>query len=130
MLIQLGLVSNLVILIVFIKFNLYEIYYFVFQFNNIMIVFNILPIYPLDGYRILENLLSNIYEEVYLNDLLNVISLIMLVILLIFIIISKSIALLIIYVFLVYKFILNFITTKKKKKIDEILKSNYFYFFR
>lgn len=94
-----------------------------------MIVFNILPIYPLDGYRIIECILKHIYDETYSNDILMLISSILMMLLIIVLVISRSVGLIIVYLFLVYKQIIHFKTLRDKDHLIEYLNANYFYFY-
>lgn len=75
----------------------------IMQYNQLMLGFNLLPIYPLDGYRILANLLSIWYEEEYLNDVLSYLSLLGITFLSIFAYLAKSIGLGLIIIFLLVK---------------------------
>lgn len=95
-----------------------------------MLVFNALILYPLDGYNIIYTLLSFIYEDEFIYDILKYLSLINFVLILIITLIFKSIILGIILIILIYKYIINKqnhqLLSLKKKQIW----TKYFYFYR
>jgi len=99
-----GIFINLIILIVLRTNYLSNPYLKVIkQYNQIMLSFNLLPIYPLDGYRILASLLGLLYEDEYLDEVLFYISLLGITILSIISYLAKSIGLGLILIFLLYK---------------------------
>ena len=95
-----------------------------------MIVINLLPIFPLDGYKIIEDILGNFYEDTFKNEILKKISILSLIIYFFIVIISKSIGLFLIFVLLLIKQVKNNRKIKIKEKLDEILITNYFIFFK
>lgn len=58
-----GILFHLLCFLVFTYFNLQGS--FLYQYNLCMLLFNLLPIYPLDGYTIIEQLLHVRYESEY-----------------------------------------------------------------
>ena len=64
-----GILVNLIIYFVIkiFKFNVPNTAYY---FNLIMLLINILPIYPLDGYRILSKILNKIFDPEYTFEFL------------------------------------------------------------
>lgn len=95
-----------------------------------MIVINLLPIFPLDGYKIIEDVLGNFYEDNFLYTLLNKISIFSLLVFLFITIYSKSIGLYLVFILLLIKQIVNIRQIKLKEKLKEILISNYFIFLK
>ena len=95
-----------------------------------MIIINLLPIFPLDGYKIIEDILGNFYEDTYRNEILIKVSSLSLVIYFFITIISQSIGLFLIFILLLTKHITNYKTNKLKEKLNEILISNYFIFLK
>lgn len=91
-----------------------------------MILFNLIPIYPLDGNRVISLFLSKIYDDEYCYRLLSIISLIFLVFLIIYFIMFKSFASLIIIVFLSIKQVEYYKVTKMKVFKHKILLTYYF----
>jgi stage IV sporulation protein FB len=85
-------------------------------YNILMIIFNLLPVAPLDGYKILKNLLEIIFEEEYLNDCLFYLSLIILTIISIILFITKLYGYYVIISFLIIK------TIKEKNSKNILLK--------
>ena len=81
-----------------------------------MIIFNLLIIYPLDGYRILNEILDIYYDKEYLNYLLFIISLINIVICSIVFIFLKCYGYFIILIFLLFRTIEIYKTNKLKNK--------------
>ena len=74
------------------------------NYNLLMIFFNILPIYPLDGYRILEalfRLINDPFKEQKILSKLSFISLLIAFIILIFY--AKSISVVVLFAFLIYQ---------------------------
>ncbi|MBQ3001934.1 MAG: hypothetical protein IJD76_05645 [Bacilli bacterium] len=64
-----GIIVNLVLLIIsiIIKNGAFELLY---SYNKLLILINLIPIMPLDGGFILKYLLSYVYDDEYINDLL------------------------------------------------------------
>ena len=69
-----GILSNIIVLLIIKLFRL-KIYDSVYYFNLIMLLINLLPIYPLDGYRIVSKILNKIFDPLYTFDFLFWISL-------------------------------------------------------
>ena len=63
-----GITTNILLIVILKQFESILIIKTLIKFNKIMILFNIIPIFPLDGYRIIEDLINNniIFEEIYL----------------------------------------------------------------
>lgn len=113
-----GIISNMLIIIFIYQIKdkdtfLSDYYSFIIEYNYSLILFSILPIYPLDGYNILQGVL-----EKALNDDLSKglsisrnISLISLTLMVIYSLYSKTIGLIIIMGYLIFK---NFILFKRK----------------
>lgn len=91
-----------------------------------MIIFNLLPIFPLDGFQILREILTIIYDESYSLDLLKYLNIFMLLVLSITCYIYKSLGLLILTIFLSIKFKDLMKTIKYKKLKSQIYWTNYF----
>ena len=119
-----GLANNLILLFVFKKLKLTSTIYY--QFNNMMIIFNIIPIYPLDGYRLINLFLSKIYDDEYCYHLLAIISMFFLVILFLLLLIFRSLSFGIIILFLIVKQVEYYRNYKLKIKQNKILLTNYF----
>jgi stage IV sporulation protein FB len=116
-----GIVGNLII-IIFIKLLKIESLNYLVTYNFLLIIFNLLPIIPLDGFRILKDTLSLIYDDEYTYLLIKNIDIFCLIMLLIILIIFKLYAQLIIWSFLLYKLINYNIDNKKMQKLVELLK--------
>ena len=116
-----GIVGNLII-ILFIKLLKIESLNYLVTYNFLLIIFNLLPIIPLDGFRILKDTLSLIYDDEYTYLLIKNIDIFCLIMLLIILIIFKLYAQLIIWSFLLYKLIKYNIDNKKMQKLVELLK--------
>ncbi len=119
-----GLVNNLLLLVLFKMLNLTSTIYY--QFNNMMILFNVIPIYPLDGYRLINLFLSRIYDDEYCYHLLSITSIFFIVLLILSLIVFKSLSLVIIILFLSVKQIEYYRLHKRKNKNKKILLTNYF----
>ena len=68
-----------------------------------MLIFNLLSIYPLDGYRIVEEVLDCFYEKEYLNTLMFCISIVSSLTFFVLIFFIKCYGYLIILFYLMYK---------------------------
>ncbi len=115
-----GLTNNLLLLYLFTRLKLTTTIYS--QFNNMMIIFNIIPIYPLDGNRLINLFLSKIYDDEYCYHLLSLMSMFFLVILFLLSFIFRSLAFAFIILFLMVKQIEYYRNYQFKK----ILLTNYF----
>ena len=91
------------------------------EYNKLMIFINLIPIFPLDGYKIIYSILSNIFDDEYTVDCLFYLSLILIVILLFIIFTLKLYGYLLIMSFLLYKTI-EYKRYTRKKKIHNFLK--------
>jgi stage IV sporulation protein FB len=99
-----GIAMNGLILFIVPKLNLdAEMASVIIAYNKLMIAFNLLPIYPLDGSRIIEVFLCMIFDEEYAMDISMYVSWIFLTLLSIYSMISRSGAIIIISVFLLIK---------------------------
>jgi len=102
-----GILMNLLLVIIIKSFK--ENYYtkLIFEYNLIMIIFNSLPIYPLDGYRILDLIWFNYNNKYKVVKIVSFISFILCIVFIIFGIMKKSIGICIIGLLLLYKNIIN-----------------------
>jgi stage IV sporulation protein FB len=75
----------------------------ILSYNKLMIAFNLLPIYPLDGFRIIEVFLNMVFDYEYAQDLSTIISSFFLILICMYGMISKSGAIIIISIFLFLK---------------------------
>lgn len=116
-----GIVGNLLIILLIKLFNIESLQYLI-TYNIILIIFNLLPIIPLDGFRILKDSLSLIYDDEYTYLLIKNIDIFCLIMLFIILVIFKLYAQLIIWSFLLYKLIKYNIDNKKMLKLVELLK--------
>ncbi len=91
-----------------------------------MIIFNLLPIFPLDGFRLLREVLTIIYDDIYTLDLLKYLNILMLVILSITCYIYKSLGLVILTIFLSLKFKDLLKEMRYRKLKSQIYWTNYF----
>lgn len=105
-----GIIGNFILLLI-LKEN------YLIKFNKFMIVFNLLIIFPLDGYRIIYEILDIFYEPEYLNDIMLVVVIINIIIFSIIIFLLKYYGYFIIVLYLLFKNIKNFIESKKKNKM-------------
>lgn len=91
-----------------------------------MLIFNLLPIYPLDGFQILKLILSLIYEEEYCNDFLKYVMYFFLVCLMIFSIIFKTYSVLLVLIILFVKYKRDYPQRYLQAIKRKILLTNYF----
>lgn len=98
-----GILMNFIILLLSLLIK--NTYYkeLIFNFNLLMILINILPIYPLDGYRLLSDIIYYYYESYQALKKIVLISIISLILFIIYAIINKSLGLIMIAIFLVFK---------------------------
>ncbi len=115
-----GIIVNLIIILLFkvIKTNFLDnnIIVIIINYNILMVIFNLLPIAPLDGYKILNTLFQMVFDEEYTKDCLYYLSLIFLVIISICLFIFKLYGYYLIVVFLFFR------TIKEKRSSFKILK--------
>ena len=86
-----------------------------------MICFNLLPIYPLDGYRIINNLFVNFKYRYLIQQIIFLSSLIVCMISIIFSLIFKLYGVIIIFSVLVYLNVVNYIKVQKEEKIKHLV---------
>ena len=103
-----GILNQLLIYFIFLllyKFNIINNYFFniIKNYNYSILLFNLIPIIPLDGSKILNILLNKIFSFRKSYIILNIISIILLIIF----IFESNISLLIVILFLIYKIYLN-----------------------
>lgn len=86
-----------------------------------MICFNLLPIYPLDGYRIINNLFVNFKYRYLIQQIIFLSSLIVCMISIIFSLIFKLYGVIIIFSVLAYLNVVNYIKVQKEEKIKHLV---------
>ena len=115
-----GVLFNAIIIVVFSKTFIYFKYSdFIINCNKVLIVFNLLFIYPLDGFNIFNEIIASCFKDEYNNRAFKISIMISLVILLALFVIAvylKSFALIFIVFVLLYKNII-----KIKRRDEEIL---------
>ena len=116
-----GIIINLIIIILISILNLETLNYLI-AYNLFMIVFNLIPIIPLDGYRLLNDVLTSIYDEEYSCYLIKKIDIICLMMLLIVMFILKLYGLLLIWCFLLYKYFRYKVDDVQINKIYKLFK--------
>ena len=116
-----GVIINLIIIILISILNLETMNYLI-AYNLFMIVFNLIPIIPLDGYRLLNDVLTSIYDEEYSWYLIKKIDLICLMMLLIVMFILKLYGLILIWCFLLYKYFRYKVDDVQINKIYKLFK--------
>lgn len=80
-----GIIINIIIYIIFKKLTIDS---YLLYFCKIMILFNLLPIYPLDGFRIYQNILSYVFSYKFVLKITSIISMISLGIFIIYFIMN------------------------------------------
>lgn len=116
-----GICANIFIIIV-LKYLSFPSLNYLISYNFCIIIFNLIPIIPLDGFRILNDLLSTIYDDDYTFLLIKRIDLFCLIMLLIILLLLKIYGLFLIWCFLLYKYFKYNIDDKKLKKFLYMLK--------
>lgn len=116
-----GVVANIFIIIIIKLLGIYSLNYLII-YNSMMILFNLIPIIPLDGYLILNDILETIYDEMYTFILIKRIDICCLIMLLFVLLILKIYGLFLIWLFLLYKYLKYNIDEKNIKKIYYLLK--------
>lgn len=116
-----GVIINLIIIILISILNLETMNYLI-AYNLFMIVFNLIPIIPLDGYRLLNDVLTSIYDEEYSCYLIKKIDIFCLMMLLIVMFILKLYGLLLIWCFLLYKYFRYKVDDVQINKIYKLFK--------
>jgi len=98
-----GVIINGVILILLKYLDNFYYQDILIKYNKLLIVFNLLPIYPLDGYRFLEAIFKIKNDPFFEQKSLNYISIFTLItVFIISIIYFKSLAIIIVFSFLIY----------------------------
>ena len=110
-----GLIINIILHILIIKFNILESFK---KINLFILIINLLPIQPLDGFNIYYTLLSRFYEDEFLIDVFLLIGTLIIVLLMIFFVIFKFP----IFLFLSLVFTFNTLKLYKNKKINYLRK--------
>lgn len=116
-----GVISNLLIIIILKNLNIESLNYLI-SYNTCIIIFNLIPIIPLDGYRILNDLLSCIYDDDYTFILIKRIDLVCLIMMLIILLILRIYGLFLVWCFLIYKYLQYNNDDKRIKNIYYLLK--------
>lgn len=99
-----GITMNGLMIFLITKINVQnELKNIMIAYNKLMITFNLLPIYPLDGFQIIEVFLNCFFDYEYASEVSGLISAIFLVLLSLYGMISKSSAIIIISIFLLLK---------------------------
>ncbi len=125
-----GPVTNLLIILAFIMFNFepFGISKELIVYSNILIaIFNLIPIYPLDGGRIIKNILHIFYglkkAYIYTNKISNIVVIILTAISSIAILYFKNISILIILAYLWWIVILENKKHKSKMRIYRLMEN-------
>ena len=116
-----GVISNLIIILLIKITNIHSLNYLVY-YNLFIIIFNLIPIIPLDGFRILNDLLSSIYDDNYTFILIKKIDSFCLIMMLIILLILKIYGLLLIWCYLLVKYFKYNIDDKKIINLYNLLK--------
>lgn len=112
-----GIVINVILIICFSILNMELLV----EYNKLMIFINLIPIFPLDGYKLIYSSLNIFFDDEYTVDCLFYLSLILIVILLFIIFILKLYGYLLIVSFLLYKTI-EYKSYTRKKRMHNFLK--------
>ena len=116
-----GVISNLIVILLIKITNINSLNYLVY-YNLFIIIFNLIPIIPLDGFRILNDLLSSIYDDNYTFIIIKKIDSFCLIMMLIILLILKIYGLLLIWCYLLVKYFKYNIDDKKIKNLYYLLK--------
>ena len=116
-----GVISNLIIILLIKITNINSLNYLVY-YNLFIIIFNLIPIIPLDGFRIFNDLLSSIYDDNYTFIIIKKIDSFCLIMMLIILLILKIYGLLLIWCYLLVKYFKYNIDDKKIKNLYYLLK--------
>lgn len=116
-----GVISNLIIILLIKISGISSLNYLLF-YNLFIIIFNLIPIIPLDGFRILNDLLSSIYDDNYTFVIIKKIDFFCLFMMLIILLLLKIYGLFLIWCFLVVKYFKYNIDDKKIKNLYYLLK--------
>ncbi len=98
-----GILMNIFLLII--AKNIKDMYYqkLIVDFNRLMILINVLPIYPLDGFRLIDDIVYSYYSSYKAMKIINLMSLIFSFLFLLIGIYEKSGGLIMIAFFLILK---------------------------
>lgn len=120
--INLNKIQRIIVYISGIVFNLILSFFlkdaYLLKYNNYLLIFNLLIIYPLDGYRVLEEVLDIFYEKEYLNRLMFIISIVCSITFFVLIFYIKYYGYLIILIYLNYKNYINYKSQRLKYKSE------------
>ena len=116
-----GVISNLIIILLIKIIGVSNLNYLVY-YNLFIVIFNLIPIIPLDGFRILNDLLSCIYDDNYTFIIIKKIDCFCLIMMLIILFTLKIYGLVLIWCYLLIKYFKYNIDDKKIKNIYYLLK--------
>ncbi len=116
-----GVISNLIIILLIKIIGVSNLNYLVY-YNLFIVIFNLIPIIPLDGFRILNDLLSCIYDDNYTFIIIKKIDCFCLIMMLIILLILKIYGLVLIWCYLLIKYFKYNIDDKKIKNLYYLLK--------
>lgn len=112
-----GILSNLIFILI-IKSRI------TYDYHKIMIFLNLIPIIPLDGFQMVNVLLSYFYEDEFINDVLFYVGALILILLLIFSLIFKITFFILLSLFLFIR-LYKFRKTKKLSYLNNYLKLSF-----
>lgn len=98
-----GIMVNILLYNIFLKIPNFPYQKILLNYNLLMILFNSMPVYPLDGFRIIESffrLINDPFKEQKILCIISIISLFLIFALLIYY--SKSLSVIILFIFLAY----------------------------
>ena len=116
-----GVISNLIIILLIKIIGVSNLNYLVY-YNLFIVIFNLIPIIPLDGFRILNDLLSCIYDDNYTFIIIKKIDCFCLIMMLIILFTLKIYGLVLIWCYLLIKYFKYNIDDKKIKNLYYLLK--------